>query len=68
MKKTNPISMRSGQIEFFKVNIQAQRWRDVYHWVLSLMWPRFAALAAFISESTSSLQRSIALAAIASPE
>ncbi|MBA3651283.1 MAG: ATP-sensitive inward rectifier potassium channel 10 [Chthoniobacterales bacterium] len=39
-----PISMRVGQLEFLKVNAEKQEWRDVYHWVLSLSWPRFALL------------------------
>jgi inward rectifier potassium channel len=43
-KKSNAVSVRVGQIEFLKVNIGTQEWRDVYHWVLSLSWPRFAAL------------------------
>ena len=36
--------MRSGQVEFVKVNTDAWRWRDVYRWLLSLRWPQFAAL------------------------
>jgi inward rectifier potassium channel len=44
--KKNAVTVRVGQIEFLKVNIGAQEWRDVYHWVLSLSWPRFAALIA----------------------
>lgn len=36
--------MRSGQVEFVKVNTDAWRWRDVYRWLLSLRWPHFAAL------------------------
>ena len=38
--------MRSGQVEFVKVNTDAWRWRDVYRWLLSLRWPQFAAFAA----------------------
>jgi inward rectifier potassium channel len=37
--------MRSGQVEFVKVNTDAWRWRDVYRWLLSLRWPQFAAFA-----------------------
>ena len=44
MKKSNPVSVRVGEIEFLKVNAQTQEWRDVYHWVLSLSWPRFVVL------------------------
>lgn len=36
--------MRVGQLEFLKVNAEKQEWRDVYHWILSLSWPRFALL------------------------
>ena len=36
--------MRSGQVEFVKVNTDAWRWRDVYRWLLALRWPQFAAL------------------------
>jgi inward rectifier potassium channel len=36
--------MRSGQVEFVKVNTDVWRWRDVYRWLLSLRWPQFAAL------------------------
>ena len=43
-KKATPVSMRSGQVEFVKVNTDAWRWRDVYRWLLSLRWPQFAAL------------------------
>jgi inward rectifier potassium channel len=35
-------SFRAGPIEFVKVNTDAWRWRDVYRWLLSLRWPRFA--------------------------
>lgn len=44
--KKNAVTVRVGQTEFLKVNIGAQEWRDIYHWVLSLSWPRFAALIA----------------------
>ncbi|MEO8438938.1 MAG: ion channel [Spartobacteria bacterium] len=43
-RKSRPISMRVGQLEFLQVNTGGQEWRDVYHWVLSLTWPRFALL------------------------
>lgn len=35
-------TVRSGNIEFFRVNAVVWRWRDMYHWLLSLSWPRFA--------------------------
>ena len=45
MRKTPAsIRVRSGQFEFLKVN--ATRWdpRDLYHWLLTLSWPGFAAV------------------------
>lgn len=43
-KKDTPISVRAGKIEFVKINATTRDWRDVYHWILSLSWPCFAAL------------------------
>jgi inward rectifier potassium channel len=43
-KKDSPISVRAGKIEFVKINATTWDWRDVYHWILSLNWPCFAAL------------------------
>lgn len=40
--KRQPIRVRSGRTEFLKINAARQDWRDGYHWVLSLTWPRFA--------------------------
>ena len=37
-----PISTRVGRTEFLKINAASRGWRDSYHWVLSLTWPRFA--------------------------
>lgn len=37
-----PISTRAGRTEFLKINAAPRGWRDSYHWVLSLTWPRFA--------------------------
>jgi inward rectifier potassium channel len=37
------VAIRSGQVEFVKVNTDAWQWRDVYRWLLSLSWPQFAA-------------------------
>ena len=34
--------MRSGSVEFVKVNTDAWKWRDVYRWLLGLSWPQFA--------------------------
>lgn len=41
-KNSRPISVRSGNVEFLKINAAAGGWRDSYHHVLSLSWPRFA--------------------------
>src|SRR5437773_10878295 len=39
-----PVSVRAVQFEFLKVNAETWEWRDLYHWILALNWPRFAAL------------------------
>ena len=39
------ISTRAGQLEFVKINA-GREWRDIYQWVLSLSWSRFAFLIA----------------------
>jgi inward rectifier potassium channel len=41
-----PISVRSGQVEFLKLNLEKREWRDAYQWLLALSWPQFAALIA----------------------
>src|SRR5438270_12403659 len=41
--RRNEVSVRSGQVEFVKVNTDAWKWRDVYRWLLGLRWPHFAA-------------------------
>ena len=40
-KRARTISVRSGDIEFLKINAARAGWRDGYHWVLSLSWPAF---------------------------
>jgi len=40
--RRNEVSVRSGQVEFVKVNTDAWKWRDVYRWLLGLRWPQFA--------------------------
>ena len=40
-RKSAPIAVRSGRTEFLKINAARAGWRDSYHWVLSLNWPRF---------------------------
>jgi inward rectifier potassium channel len=47
-KKTEHVSVRSGQVEFVKVGTDAWRWRDVYRWLLGLRWPQFAAFVAVL--------------------
>jgi inward rectifier potassium channel len=46
MRRTEQVSVRSGQVEFVKVGTDAWRWRDVYRWLLGLRWPQFAAFVA----------------------
>src|SRR5438477_3269278 len=48
MKRRRPshVSSRGSQVDFVKVGTDAWRWRDVYRWLLSLKWPRFAAFVA----------------------
>ena len=41
--RSREVSVRSGQVEFVKVNTDAWKWRDVYRWLLGLRWPQFAA-------------------------
>src|SRR5467141_224968 len=43
-----PVSVRSGQIEFLKVNAGRIEWRDAYQWLLGLTWPQFAAFVAAV--------------------
>lgn len=40
-RQPTAIPVRSGRIEFLKINAARRDWRDSYHWVLSLTWPRF---------------------------
>src|SRR4029434_1040110 len=42
------VSIRSGQVEFVKVNTDAWKWRDFYRWLLGLRWPQFAAFVAAV--------------------
>lgn len=36
------VIVRSGQLEFHKLNATKHDLRDVYHWLLTLTWPQFA--------------------------
>ena len=47
-RSSKPVSVRSGQVEFLKLNLQRREYRDIYQWVLSLKWPEFALLLAGI--------------------
>src|SRR5262245_9268577 len=35
------VSVRSGQIEFLKLNTERWDWRDFYQWLLAISWPQF---------------------------
>lgn len=52
MRKSQPrpVSVRSGQIEFVKLNTERWHWRDAYQWLLALKWPQFSLVvgAAYI--------------------
>jgi inward rectifier potassium channel len=45
---SKPVSVRSGQVEFVKVNTQRFDWRDAYQWLLGLSWPQFATFVATV--------------------
>jgi inward rectifier potassium channel len=47
-KRSREVSIRSGQVEFVKVNTDVWKWRDVYHWLLGLRWPQFALFVATV--------------------
>ena len=38
-----PIKVRSGELEFHKLNVDQRELRDLYHWMLRLSWAQFAA-------------------------
>jgi inward rectifier potassium channel len=40
--------MRSGQVEFVKVNTDKGQLRDVYRWLLGLSWPKFALFVGIV--------------------
>ncbi len=42
-ENTSRIKAPFSQIEFHKLNRGKREWRDIYHWLLTLSWPRFAA-------------------------
>ena len=43
-REPRPVTIRAGQLEFLRVNAKGQEWRDIYHWILALSWPRFILL------------------------
>jgi inward rectifier potassium channel len=43
-KSGRSISVRAGRFEFVKLNAAKFNFRDSYHFILTLTWPRFAAL------------------------
>jgi inward rectifier potassium channel len=45
-RPARPIATRAGRTEFLKINAAVGGWRDSYHWILSLSWPRFALFLA----------------------
>ena len=47
-KNRNPVSVRSGHIEFLKLNAERWEWRDAYQWMLGLTWPQFALVVGSI--------------------
>ena len=47
-KPRHRVAIRSGQVEFVKVNTDAWKWRDVYRWLLGLRWPQFAGFVAAV--------------------
>src|ERR1700735_2620725 len=40
-KKSSPVKVRFGHLEFIKLNADHYDVRDVYHWTLTLSWPVF---------------------------
>ena len=43
-KKSTPVKVRYGHLEFIKLNADHYDIRDIYHWTLTLSWPQFAGL------------------------
>jgi inward rectifier potassium channel len=43
-RKSSPVKVRFGHLEFIKLNADHYDVRDVYHWTLTLSWPQFAGL------------------------
>ena len=43
-KRGKTVSVRAGRLEFVKLNVSKFELRDTYHLILTLSWPRFAAV------------------------
>ena len=43
-KPSTTVTVRSGQLQFVKVNTNRLDWHDIYHQLLTLSWPRFLAV------------------------
>jgi inward rectifier potassium channel len=46
--RNREVSIRSGSVEFVKVNTAEYQWRDIYRWLLGLSWPQFALFVAVV--------------------
>src|SRR5436853_7857125 len=46
--RSREVSMRSGLVEFVKVNTDKGQLRDVYRWLLGLTWPQFALFVGLV--------------------
>ena len=42
-KKPSPPATSDSRFEFLKLNTAGWDWRDLYHWLLTLNWPKFTA-------------------------
>jgi inward rectifier potassium channel len=47
-KKSAPVNVRFGNLEFVKLNADARDVRDLYHFTLTLSWPHFAGFILLI--------------------
>jgi inward rectifier potassium channel len=44
MKRKPFATVQTGNVRYTQLNIATREWRDLYHWILTLTWPGFAAL------------------------
>jgi inward rectifier potassium channel len=44
-QKITRTDLKIGRVEISRIGVKNWHWSDVYHWVLTLSWPRFFALA-----------------------